>query len=276
MNTPLYGGAENLEFAAGRDPDTQIAAFLKPYQAGRKITVLTAYDYQMARLLAEGGVDCLLVGDSLGMVFQGHTSTHLVTVDHMVYHTAAVARGAGTLPVIADLPLGSYQSPDQARENSRELLAAGAGGVKFEGYIPGLTLSLVQAGIPVMGHLGLLPQSATEFKVQGKGEEGEKILQDALALEREGAFALVLECIPDGLAKKITQSLHIPTIGIGAGSGTSGQVLVINDLLGFSRGKKAKFVPDWPSLGDEVVQRVAQYCQEVRDVTYPGEKETYH
>lgn len=254
-----------------------ITDFLAKYRQGKPLSVLTAYDFQMARLLAEGGVDALLVGDSLGMVVQGNDTTVPVTVSHMAYHTAAVVRGAPDTLVITDLPAGSYDTPEEARQASREIFEAGAQAVKFEGYFPGLCRALVDAGFPVMGHLGLLPQTAAEFKVQGKAaEDRERILREARLLEQEGAFSLVLECVPESLGRDVTAAVSIPVIGIGAGNGTSGQVLVINDLLGLSRGKKAKFVPDWGNMGDLVVERVKKYTASVGDRSYPSDKETYH
>ena len=257
--------------------DPRLLAYLEKYRSGKLLSLLTAYDYQMATLLVEAGVDALLVGDSLGMVVQGNDTTIPVTVSQMAYHTAAVAKGAGDTLMIADLPAGSYATPEEARQASQELLEAGAQGVKFEGYFPGLCQALVQSGIPVMGHLGLLPQTAQEFKVQGKAQQQrDEILAQAKALEKEGAFSLVLECVPESLGKEVTESLGIPVIGIGAGKYTSGQVLVINDLLGLSRGRKAKFVPLWDSLGDQVVALVKKYTQGVSERSYPSDKETYH
>lgn len=255
----------------------RLQAFVEAWKAGRKLTVLTCYDAQMAGLLAEAGADLLLVGDSLGMVVQGMPSTEKVTLEEMVYHTANVARGQHSLPIVADLPAHTYRSVDEALASSRRLVAAGADAVKFEGWFPGLAAALLESGIPVMGHLGLLPQTAREFKVQGKEQDqAEQIYHDARQLAAEGCFSLVLECIPASLAERIS-SLPLPTIGIGAGPSTSGQVLVINDLLGFSRGRKAKFVPTaYPNLGDAIVSAVKAFKTDVEAAVYPSDKETYH
>lgn len=253
-------------------------AFRELHRRGEKITMLTAYDAQTAALLEAAGVPILLVGDSLGMVFQGKGSTESVTLSEMAYHGEAVVRGAPGTPVIIDLPAGTYRTSDEALAASRLLMATGASGVKLEGWFPGLVAQLTQNGIPVMGHLGLLPQTAKEFKVQGKDPlQAQEIFQAALALEKEGCFSIVLECVPESLGERVTKALGIPVIGIGAGAHTSGQVLVINDLLGYSQNRRAKFVPTgYPNLAAALVELVRAFRSDVASGRYPSDKESYH
>jgi 3-methyl-2-oxobutanoate hydroxymethyltransferase len=252
--------------------------------AGQKICIVTAYDAAFARAFDEAGVDALLVGDSLGMVVQGHASTLPVTMEHMLYHTRAVSRGARRAHVVADLPFGSYQASDEeaVRNASRLLAEGGAGSVKLEGgesYAPTVH-RLVRSGIPVMGHIGLMPQqvhSTGGFVVQGRSEaEAAQILRDAKALEQAGAYALVLEAIPTELARVLRAMLSIPTIGIGAGRHCDGQVLVSYDLLGLLPDFKPKFVKRYANLHAVVLEATRQYCEEVRAETFPGEEHTFH
>jgi len=249
-----------------------------------KITCLTAYDYPTARLLDEAGVDVLLVGDTLAMVVLGYESTVPVTLEEMLHHTRAVRRGTRRALLVADMPYGSYHDdPMQAVRNAvRFMKEAGAEAVKIEGGERRMDLitRLVDAEIPVMGHIGLTPQSFNAlggFHVQGKTEEsGEQLLRDARAVEAAGAFAIVLECIPRELAAKITAELRIPTIGIGAGPDCDGQILVINDLLGLSFGHQPKFVRRYVDVG-EIVSRVAsEYCRDVQQGRFPSNEESYH
>lgn len=246
--------------------------------SGRKQSWLTAYDAQTAALLVEAGVDVLLVGDSLGMVFQGRSSTLGVTLEDMVYHTRAVRRGAPEGLIVSDLPAGTYDDPGQALTSSRALIDAGADAVKLEGYAPGLAASLVQARIPVVGHLGLLPQTAPKYVVQAReAAEAEALLVQAQALEAEGICALVLECIPSSLGQRCAQTLTVPVIGIGAGPDTDGQVLVVNDLLGWGRGRRPRFVPvGEPPLADAAVARIRGWVSRVQTQSYPNEQESYH
>ncbi|MEE9609832.1 MAG: 3-methyl-2-oxobutanoate hydroxymethyltransferase, partial [Desulfatiglandales bacterium] len=196
-----------------------------------KITALTAYDYPTAILVDEAGFDIILVGDSLGVVVLGYENTLAVTMEDMLHHTRAVARGTKKAVVVGDMPIHSYDSPEIALQNAKRFIEAGADAVKTEGLVVDVVEALVEDGIPVMGHLGLTPQTITDYKVQGKdAENAERITKEAEGLEKAGAFALVLECVPETLGKKVTEKLSIPTIGIGAGRFCDGQILVINDL----------------------------------------------
>jgi len=250
---------------------------------GEKITVLTAYDYPMASILDESEIDMILVGDSLGMVVLGYDSTVPVTMDDMLHHTRAVARGARKSMIVADMPFLSYQvSAEAAMTNAgRFLKEADAQAVKLEGgrEHADLIRKMTMSGIPVMAHLGLTPQSIHQlggFKVQGKKEDAaEKILQDALILEEAGAFSVVLECIPEKLAAEITGTLSIPTIGIGAGVRCDGQVLVLNDMLGLYEKMTPKFVKKYINLNLEIKNAVKQYIQEVKTGAFPDAEHSF-
>lgn len=257
---------------------TRLKPFVDGYLAGRKLVVVTAYDFWQARLVDQSGADMILVGDSLGMVEQGRDSTAGVTLDQMVYHTRMAARGRQGLPIVADLPLHSYDDPETAVESSKLLMAAGADAVKFEGNPAGIANAILGAGIPVMGHLGLLPQTAADFKVRGKdASEAAQILADAQSLAEAGCFSMVLECIPLGLARDITAAVGVSTIGIGAGPLTSGQVLVFQDLLGLVDGRKAKFVPSaYPKVGEIIRGALGAWASDVRGGAYPSDAESYH
>jgi len=242
-----------------------------------KIVVLTAYDYQIAKILDGGPIDMILVGDSLGMVFQGQNNTKQVTMENMIYHTKAVARGARHIPIITDMPVGSYRTPESAEENARRFLEAGAHGVKVEGNKSETIRGLAESGIPMMGHVGLLPQTARVYKVQGKDpEEAERLLQDALEIDRSGVFAMVLECMPEKLAKRITENVDVPTIGIGAGKFCDGQVLVINDMLGLGDGFTPKFLKKYANLNKAIKEALEEFSHEVRIGAYPDDEHTYH
>ena len=242
-----------------------------------KIVMLTAYDFQTAKMLDEMKIDLILVGDSLGMVFQGHVDTKSVTMEDMVYHTRAVARGAKSTPIIGDMPINSYNTVEAALENAQHFLGAGACGVKIEGSRPQIVKALLGAKIQVMGHVGMLPQTAEAYKVKGKTpEEAEKIVHDALELEACGVFSIVLECVPESLAKKITELVKVPTIGIGAGKFCDGQVLVINDMLGMSDEFSPKFVKPYANLNTIVKNAVSKFREEVLTSKYPDEEHTYH
>jgi len=249
-----------------------------------KITCLTAYDYPTARLLDEAGVDVLLVGDSLAMVVLGYESTLPVTLEEMLHHTRAVRRGTRHALLVADMPYGSYHDDpmEAVRHAVRFVKEAGAEAVKVEGGERRMDLitRLVDAEIPVMGHIGLTPQSVNAFggfRVQGKTEEaGEKILRDARAVEAAGAFSIVLESIPRELAAKITAELRIPTIGIGAGPDCDGQVLVINDLLGLTFGHHPKFARRYADVGEIISRAAAEYCRDVQQGSFPADEESYH
>jgi len=242
-----------------------------------KIVMLTAYDYQTAKILDAVGVDVILVGDSLGMVFQGCKDTKSVTMEAMIYHTRAVARGARNTPVIGDMPIHSYDTVEDALENARLFIEAGADGVKIEGNKPEIIKALIAEGIPVMGHVGLLPQTAEAYKVRGKtADEAEKIFRDALEVDRCGVFSIVLECIPESLAKRITENVKAPTIGIGAGKYCDGQVLVINDMLGFDDSFAPKYLKKYADLNKIIKNAVKRFMEEVRSGVYPDEEHTYH
>ncbi|MCW5622168.1 MAG: 3-methyl-2-oxobutanoate hydroxymethyltransferase [Burkholderiales bacterium] len=241
-----------------------------------RITMLSCYDASFAALCEAAGVEVFLIGDSLGMVMQGHDSTLPVSMEDMIYHTRCVVRGSQRALVVGDLPFGSYQqSPQQAFENAARLMAAGAGVVKLEGgAIMAETVAfLVARGIPVMGHLGLTPQSVHTlggYRVQGKSEEAaQRILQEARLLQDAGAAALVLECIPVALGKQITDTLRIPTIGIGAGPHCSGQVLILHDMLDIYPGKKARFVKNYMQGAGSVQEAVQRFVREVKDGSFP-------
>lgn len=241
------------------------------------ITMVTAYDATFARLFEEAGVDSILVGDSLGNVIQGRGTTLPVTVDDIIYHTAAVVRGTTKTHVIADMPFGSYgASVEESVANAcRIMKLSGAHAVKLEGGIPmAETVERICAvGVPVMGHLGFTPQSVHRFGghyVQGRGDAGETLLADALALQEAGAYAIVLELVPAEVASRVTEALSIPTIGIGAGNGTSGQVLVGYDMLGLNDEFTPKFLKKFANLAGTIREATEAYCDEVRARTYPG------
>jgi len=248
-----------------------------------KVTMLTAYDYGTAAVVDEAGIDIILVGDSLGMVVLGYDSTLPVTMEDMLHHTKAVCRGATRAMVLGDMPFMSYQvSVEEAVRNAgRFLQEAGAQGVKLEGgrEVAEATRRIASAGIPVMAHLGLTPQSVHQlggYKVQGKGDAAAKrIIEDAKILEEAGAFAVVLECVPTSLAKEITDSLTISTIGIGGGVHCDGQVLVINDMLGIFERFTPKFVKKYANLNVQMKEAVTQYIHEVRTGAFPDDAHSF-
>ena len=251
---------------------------------GEKIVMCTAYDATFASILDAAGVEVLLVGDSLGMVIQGHDTTLPVTLDHMIYHSAAVARGSRRAHIVGDLPFMSYRiSQEQALTSATRMLQeGGAHSVKLEG---GKDLAptierIVTAGIPVMGHIGLTPQSVHAmggFRIQGRDAEGaRRIIEDARALEAAGCFALVLEGIPAEVAAEITSQLSIPTIGIGAGKHCDGQVLVCYDLLGMNNDFKPKFLKTYNNLRERITDSVSQFATEVREGVFPEEQHSFH
>ncbi len=239
-------------------------------RAGRKLAVLTAYDYPTARLLEEAGVDWVLVGDSLGMVVLGYPDTTHVTLADMLHHTAAAARGLSHTPLIADLPIGTYETPDAAVSSARALLQAGAHAVKLEG---GATHqdrieALVAEGIPVMGHIGMLPQSVLlegGYRVKGKTQESsDALVADALALAEAGVFGMVLELVHPSSAKRITEAVPVPTIGIGSGTDCDGQVLVTHDVTGAFPWFRPRFANPRAAIGDAIRMAAAQFAAEVR------------
>ncbi len=250
---------------------------------GEKIAMLTAYDYSMATILDDAGLDVLLVGDSASNVMAGHETTLPITLDQMIYHAQGVVRGANRSFVVVDLPFGSYQGNSKEALNSaiRIMKESGAHGVKLEGGVEVVESiqRIITAGIPVMGHLGLTPQSIYKFgtyTVRAKDEaEANKLKTDILALQDAGCFAVVLEKIPAKLAKEVTESLAIPTIGIGAGPDCDGQVLVVNDMIGLTKGFKPRFLRQYLNLYDGILGAAQSYISDVKGRDFPNEKEQY-
>ncbi len=260
-----------------------VLTFAKAKENGEKLTMLTAYDYSTAKLIDQAGIDAILVGDSLGNVMLGYEDTLSVTVDDMIHHGAAVARGAKEALVVIDMPFMSYQtSVYDAVVNAGRLMKEGrAQAVKLEGGVevaPQIK-AIVDAGIPVMAHIGLTPQSINAFggfKVQGKSEsQAKKLVEDALAVQEAGAFAVTLECVPEKLATLVTKKLYIPTIGIGAGAGCDGQILVYADMLGMFSDFTPKFVKRFAETGQVMTDAFKAYVEEVKAGTYPEAKHTY-
>lgn len=258
------------------------AVLQKMKQQAEKISMLTAYDASFAKLFAEQGVEVLLIGDSLGMVLQGRSDTLAVTVTDIAYHTRAVRAGAPDAFVIADMPFMSYGTTEQALQQVIPLMQAGANMVKLEGgdFLLPTVKALTERGVPVCGHLGLTPQSVHVFggyKVQGKtADKADAMVQQALALQDAGAQLLVLECIPTALAARITQTLSIPVIGIGAGNVTDGQVLVMHDLLGISSGYIPKFSKNYLAQTGEIRSAIASYVSEVKSGVFPSAEHSFN
>lgn len=250
---------------------------------GRRFAMLTAYDFLSARILDEAGIPILLVGDSLGMVMLGHPTTLPVTMEDALMHAKAVSRGSRQALLVGDMPFMSYQvSTEQAIANAgRFIQEAGMHAIKLEGGGPAIEITrrLTEIGVPVMGHLGLTPQSVHAmggFRVQGKTEaQAARILADAKALEEAGAFSVVLEGMPSALATRITKALRVPTIGIGAGPGTDGQVLVFHDAFGLTQGKTPKFVKRYANLADDIARAATRYAEDVRTGAFPGPEHEY-
>lgn len=256
---------------------------LRNMKGKEKISMLTAYDYTMAQMVDAGGIDAILVGDSASNVMAGHETTLPITLDQMIYHAQSVIRAAKRSLVIVDLPFGTYQSdPQKALDSAVKIMKeSGAHAVKLEGgkEIQKSIQKIVNAGIPVMGHLGLTPQSIYQFgtyKVRAKEEEeAQKLIDDAKLLEDLGTFSVVMEKIPAQLAKKVTESINIPTIGIGAGPHCDGQVLVIHDMIGMTHEFKPKFLRQYLNLYDEITKAVGQYVADVKSLDFPNENEQY-
>lgn len=256
---------------------------IRSMKSKEKITMLTSYDFTMAQMVDAGGVDVILVGDSASNVMAGHETTLPITLDQMIYHAQSVVRGASRALVVVDLPFGTYQSdPQRALDSAvRIMKESGAHAVKLEGgvEIEKSIRRIIRAGIPVMGHLGLTPQSIYQFgtyKVRAKEEaEAEKLMNDAKLLEELGVFSLVMEKIPAALAKEVTQSIGVPTIGIGAGPHCDGQVLVVHDMLGMTHEFHPKFLRRYLNLYDEITTAVKRYTTDVKNVDFPNEKEQY-
>jgi 3-methyl-2-oxobutanoate hydroxymethyltransferase len=243
--------------------------------------MVTAYDALTARIVDDAGVPLILVGDSVANVMLGYPTTVQVTMDEMLHHARAVARGARDALLVGDMPFGSYQtSIEDAIRNASEFLRVGMHSVKLEGGGPSVEVvrALVDRGIPVMGHLGLTPQSVNAFggfKVQGRGDAADVLLADAHALADAGAFAIVLECVPADLGRRVTEAAGIPTIGIGAGPDTDGQVLVLQDLLGLTPGPTPRFVKRYADLASKIAEAVQLFAKEVAEGTYPTEGQSY-
>ena len=262
---------------------TTLGLFRRKKRKGEKIVVLTAYDLTSALIARDGGVDAILVGDSVGMVVLGHETTLPVTVDDMVHHTRAVCRARPGVPVIADMPYGSFHvsNEETVRHALRLIKDAGAVAVKVEGgrSREGVIRALLAAEIPVMGHLGLTPQSIHKlggYKVQGRGRgAADRLLDEAAFLEKVGCFSMVLECVPADLATEISRQISIPTIGIGAGAGCDGQVLVFHDLLGLFQGMRPRFVKRYAELGLAAVEAVRRYSDEVRGGAFPTAEHSF-
>ncbi|MDN4501884.1 3-methyl-2-oxobutanoate hydroxymethyltransferase [Alteromonadaceae bacterium BrNp21-10] len=257
------------------------ASLLTMKQQGEKIVAITAYDASFAKLFDQQGVDVTLIGDSLGMVLQGHDDTLPVTLDDIAYHTRSVRRGTERALVVADMPFMTYATPEQTYSNAAQLMAAGASMVKVEGgsWLAETIIGLVQRSVPVCGHLGLTPQSVHVFggfKVQGRADEqAQKIYDEALALEQAGIQLLVLECVPVELAGRISQALTIPVIGIGAGNQTDGQILVMHDMLGVSANYMPKFSKNYLAQSGDIRQAVNDYIDEVRDGRFPSSEHSF-
>ncbi|SFK14142.1 ketopantoate hydroxymethyltransferase [Nitrosomonas aestuarii] len=261
---------------------TTISSLLKIYENGEKFTVLTCYDAIFATLLTDCGVDVLLVGDSLGNVIQGEETTLSVTLENMIYHTRCVARGADEAFIMVDMPFGTSQlSPEHTFENARQLIAAGAHMVKIEGgRIMADTIQfLTKRGIPVCAHIGLMPQSIHQlggYKIQGNTETSAKqLLEDAQILEKSGANLLLMEVIPASLAKQITETLSIPTIGIGAGIDCTAQVLVLHDMLGIYKKKKSKFIKNFMTESHSIREAVCNYVKAVKSGQFPDKEHEF-
>ena len=249
--------------------------YIKSMKSKQKIVMLTAYDFPFARLM-DDIVDIILVGDSLGMVVLGYENTTKVTMQDIARATGSVSRGAKNALIVGDMPFETYENKKSAIENANFLLKAGAHAVKIENK-PEIAEHLVKNDIEVMGHIGLTPQTITNFKVQGKDEENAKrLIEEAKAMDKAGCFSLVLECIPLELAKTITESISIPTIGIGAGIYCDGQVLVTHDILGLFSKFKPKFVKRYAKVGDEMRKAFQQYAEEVRAKKYPSDEFSFH
>ncbi len=250
-------------------------------EAGEKFTCLTSYDSTFSHIVASAGVEVILVGDSLGMVLQGHDSTLPVTMEQMIYHTEAVKRGNQGALIMADMPFMSYATPEQALKNAALLMQAGAHLVKIEGgdWLCETISMLSERGIPVCAHLGLTPQSVNKlggYKVQGReAAQAEEMIAHAIAQERAGADLILLECVPSQLASKLTQSISAPVIGIGAGPGTDGQVLVIHDLLGATPGRRPKFVKNFMAESGSIEGAIKAYVDAVKNSEFPADEHSF-
>jgi 3-methyl-2-oxobutanoate hydroxymethyltransferase len=280
---PLDGGGGSAMSVAGRAQKITTNTLLEMKQNGEKITMLTAYDFSMARILDGAGIDVLLVGDSASNVMAGNDTTVPITLDHMIYHAQCVVKGVDRALIVCDMPFGTYQGDSLGALNSaiRIMKESGAHAVKLEGgaEIVESIERILTAGIPVMGHLGLTPQSIYKFGTYSvrarEEEEAEKLIEDARLLEQAGCFAIVLEKIPADLATKVTAAVNIPTIGIGAGPDVDGQVLVIHDLIGLTHEFNPRFLRRYLNLYDEMTAAVGEYIEDVRSGDFPNAEERY-
>lgn len=271
--------------SANQTPRNKVTTrtLLQMKQENKKIAMLTAYDHASAALLDQAGIDAILVGDSAANVMAGHATTLPISLDQMIYHASSVVRAVKHALVVVDMPFGSYQgNPLEAlRSAIRIMKETGADAVKLEGGQEALDSirKIISAGIPIMGHLGLTPQSINQFGTYNvratEEKEAQKLLKDARLLEEAGCFALVLEKIPASLAQQVSQSVSIPVIGIGAGSQVDGQVLVLHDMLGITQGFSPRFLRRYANLGEEIVSAVSHYMQDVKSCAFPNEKEQY-
>lgn len=265
------------------DSKVTLPSLNKMYKAGEKISMVTAYDATMARLVDDGGAEMILIGDSLGMVIQGHSNTLPVSIEDMIYHTQCVARGSKRAHLMADMPFMSYQaSYEVAVENAGALLKAGAESVKLEGgeEIADLVWYLSKIGIPVMAHIGLRPQAVHQmggYKIQGKSKkEAESIISDARLLEEAGAFMILMEGVPVEVAREVTEAVKVPTIGIGSGPHCSGQVLVVYDLLGANPNFKPRFAKAYTNLYESATKAIGDYVADVKSTKFPAEENSVH
>jgi 3-methyl-2-oxobutanoate hydroxymethyltransferase len=279
MSARVKPASNGLSGAAGEVRPVTVPDFQAAKARGQRLTMLTAYDYTTARLLDAAGVDSVLVGDSLGMVVQGLPDALPVTLDEMIYHTRLVARGVRRALLITDMPFMSFQvSPQQALESAGRLVKeGGCHAVKLEGGVRSARAieAITAADIPLLGHVGLTPQSVRRlggFKVQ---RDAQRLIDDAQAVEAAGAFAVVVECVPADLGARITQALKVPTIGIGAGPGCDGQVLVIHDLVGLYDDVRPRFVKQYADVGRQIRQAAEAYCREVREGTFPTSEHSF-
>jgi 3-methyl-2-oxobutanoate hydroxymethyltransferase len=250
---------------------------LRRRKNGQKIVMLTAYDFQTARIIDKSGIDCILVGDSLGMVFQGVNDTRAVSMEQMLYHAEIVSRAVQKTPVIADMPAHSYDSEQEALMNARRFLEVGVDGLKIEGCKPKIIRTLVSKNIPIVGHIGLLPQTAPRYSVKGKDEnEANLIFNEAIAVDDSGVTAIILESVTEKLSKRITEATKAPTIGIGAGKYCDGQILVTPDLLGLTQAPLPKYVKEYVKLTDSIQGAISQFKSDVTRGAYPDSEHTYH
>lgn len=249
---------------------------IKAKKGREKIVALTAYDYPTAKLVEEAGIDFILVGDSLGVVVLGYENPLSVTMEDMERHTTAVANGAKNTLIVGDMPANTYNTPKVALKNAKKFLSAGAHAVKTEGCDTGVVNALINNNIPVMGHLGLTPQTIHDYKVQGREDrEAQRILREAKTLDEAGIFALVLECVPEKLGKEITEAISVPTIGIGAGRYCDGQILVLHDLLGLFDRYVPKFARQYVNLREDIRRVLLRYRQDVLQGNFPAEENVY-